>query len=201
MPTARDAFIGLAIGLALFFFGIWLSPGLLRWAFIGLGVLFVLVMSAYLISLAWPNVAPPAQKLVRRARGHTRTFPDLGTLFRDVKLRAWEGAFTSSGRTIEFLIRGDKEPPPALVARAREVLAEWPALERRISEYLEREAVDESDPEIASEIRALRVATLFFDKPDLPDEVMIHFDGPDEIHYWTCQYAGGELKDLGFDSN
>ena len=49
--------------------------------------------------------------------------------------------------------------------------------------------------------RALRAATLFFDWPDRPDEVDIHLDGPDEMHYWTCKYSRGELTDLNFDNN
>jgi hypothetical protein len=42
---------------------------------------------------------------------------------------------------------------------------------------------------------------LFFNWPDRPDDVEIHLDGPDEMHYWTCRYVGGKLTDLRFDNN
>ena len=201
MPTVRDACIGLAIGVGLLYLGTRLSSRLFSWPLIGLGVLFVLVMSAYIIALYWERISPPARTVVARAQGHVRTLPQLGTLIRSLETQAWEGSFTSGGRTIEFLIRGVDEPPPALVRRAREVIAEFPALERRMSEYLEREAAAAEDGETASEIRALRIDTLFFESPDRPDEVDIHLDGPDEMHYWTCKYVAGELNDLWVDNN
>jgi hypothetical protein len=110
---------------------------------------------------------------------------------------AWEGAFASANGTIELLIDGKDEPAPALVARAREVVAEFPALERRVEYYLARAAAE--DAELASEIAALRISELRFNWSERPDEVEIVFEmGPDE-KYWTCTYAGGELKDLTFD--
>jgi hypothetical protein len=201
MPTVRDAAIGLAIGVGLLFLGTRLSSRLLSWPLIGLGVLFVLVMGAYIVASYWERIWPPARKFVKRAQGHVRKDPQLGTLIRDLETQAWEGSFTSEGRTIEFLIRGDDEPPPVLVRGARDVVAEFPTLERRMADFLEREAAAEEDPETASEIRALRIDTLFFESPDRPHDVDIHLDGPDEIHYWTCKYVDGELKDLWVDNN
>lgn len=201
MPTVRDAGIGLAIGVGLLYLGTRLSSQFLSWLVIGLGVLFVLVMGAYIIAAFWPRISPPARKVAARARGRSRTVPGLGELVHSRETEAWEGSFTSQGRTIEILIRGDDEPPPALVKRAREVVAEFPALERRMTEYLEREAGAEEETETAAEIRALRIHTLFFESPDRPDDVDIHLDGPDEIHYWTCKYVDRELKDLWVDNN
>jgi hypothetical protein len=201
MPTVRDASIGLAIGVGLLYLGTRLSSPFLSWLLIGLGVLFVLVMGAYIIAVFWPRISSPARTLAARARGRARTDPQLGTLIHSRDTGAWEGSFTSEGRTIEILIRGNDEAPPALVKRAREVAAEFPALERRMAEYLEREAAAEEEAETASEIRALRIHTLFFESPDRPDDVDIHLDGPDEIHYWTCKYVDGELKDLWVDNN
>ena len=77
------------------------------------------------------------------------------------------------------------------------MVAEFPALRRRVDEYLAREAAE--DAELASEIAALRISALHFNSPERPDEVEIVFEmGPDE-KYWTCIYAGGELNDLTFD--
>jgi hypothetical protein len=201
LPPVRDAFIGLAIGILLLYVGSLFSSRLLRWPIIGVGVSFVLVMTAYIVANAWPTVSSPLRKLVSRARGHVRTFPQIGTLIRNVKAEAWEGSFTSGGRSVEFLIHGQDQPAAALVRRAGELIAAFPALERQLADYLAREATAETDAEIASEIRALRVATLFFDRPDRPDDVEIHLDGPDDMHYWTCKYSRGELTDLNFDNN
>jgi hypothetical protein len=197
LPTARDALIGLAIGVGLLYLGTWFSSWWLRWPTIGLGVLFVLVMVGYIVAEGWERLADPARRMASRVRGHVRTDPELGKLFRDVKAEAWEGAFASANGRIQLLIGGKDEPAPALVVRAREVVAEFPALERRVEEYLAREAAQ--DAELASEIAALRIAMLRFNSAERPDEVEIVFEmGPDE-KYWTCIYAGGELNDLTFD--
>ena len=197
LPTARDALIGLAIGVGLLYLGTWFSSWWLRWPTIGLGVLFVLVMVGYIVAEGWERLADPARRTASRVRGHVRTDPELGKLFRDVKAEAWEGAFASANGRIQLLIGGKDEPAPALVVRAREVVAEFPALERRVEEYLAREAAQ--DAELAPEIAALRIAMLRFNSAERPDEVEIVFEmGPDE-KYWTCIYAGGELNDLTFD--
>ena len=197
LPTVRDASIGLAIGLGLLYLGTWFSSWWLRWPTIGLGVLFVLVMAGYILAEGWQRLSGPARRMASRVRGHVRTDPQLGTLFRDVKAQAWEGAFASAHGSIRLLIDGKDEPAPALVARAREVVAEFPALERRVDAYLAREAAE--DAELASEIAALRISALRFNTPERADEVEIVFVmGPDE-KYWTCSYVGGELKDLTFD--
>lgn len=193
------AFIGLAVGLGLLYLGTRLSSGWLRWPAIALGVLFVLVMAGYLVARGWESISVPANRAASRLRGRVRTDPQLGRLYRDVRAEAWEGAFASTdGRAIELLIDGKAGPAPALVARAREVVAEFPALERRVADYLAREAAAE-DTELGTEIRALRVRMLRFNSSERPDEVEIVLEGPDEEKYWTCIYARGELKGLEFD--
>ena len=197
LPTVRDALIGLLIGVGLLYLGTRFSSWWLRWPIIGLGVLFVLVMSAYIVAAGWQRVSGPGKRVASRVRGHTRTDPHLGPLFRNVNAEAWEGAFASAKGTIRLLIDGKDEPAPALVARAREVVAEFSALERRVDGYLAQAA--EEDAELAPEIAALRISRLHFNRPERPDEVEIVFEiGPGE-KYWTCTYAGGELKDLTFD--
>jgi hypothetical protein len=200
LPTVRDALIGLVIGVGLLFVGAWFSTWWLRWPTIGLGVLFVLVIGGYIIASAWETVSTPLGRVVSQARGHVRTDPQLGRLYRDVKAHAWEGSFPASTGPIELLIDGGKEPNPALVARARQVVAEFPSLERRVATFLAEEAAVETDAELAAATAALRISMFRFNFPDRPDEVEIVFDGPDEDIWWTCLYVGGELKDLTFDS-
>ena len=197
LPTVRDALIGLAIGLALLYLGTRFSAWWLRWPTIGLGVLFVLVMTAYIVAAGWGRVSEPAKRAVSRVRGHVRTDPQLGTLYRHVKNEVWEGAFAAANGTIELAIYGKDEPEPVLVTRAREVVAEFPALERRVADYLAGVAAE--GDEQAAEIAALRISDLHFYWPERPDEVEIVFEMGPEEKYWTCIYARGELKDLDFD--
>jgi hypothetical protein len=198
MPTVRDALIGLAIGVGLLYLGAWFSSWWLRWPTIGLGVLFVLVMTGYIVAASWERISGPPKRLASRVRGHVRTDPQLGTLFRNVEAEAWEGAFRSPhGTTIELLIHGKDQPAPALVTRAREVVAEFSALQRLVDAYLAREAA--KDIEFGSEIAALRITSLRFNRPKRPDEVEIVFEMGADEKYWTCIYADGEVKDLMFD--
>jgi hypothetical protein len=88
MPTVRDACVGLAIGVGLLYLGTRLSSRLFSWPLIGLGVLLVLVMSAYIIALYWERISPPARKVVARAHGHVRTLPQLGTLIRSLEAQS-----------------------------------------------------------------------------------------------------------------
>ena len=102
--------------------------------------MFVGVMSAFVISVIWTKVSPRAHLIMSRARGHVRRDPQLGTLIRNVKAEAWEADFRVRDRTVEILIDGKKEPNPALVARARELVADFDTFERRLNDYLAQTA-------------------------------------------------------------
>jgi hypothetical protein len=107
-PTVRDALIGAAIGLLLIYAGTRISYWILRWLVIGVGLMFVGVMSAFVISVIWTKVSPRAHLIMSRARGHVRRDPQLGTLIRNVKAEAWEADFRVRDRTVEILIDGKK---------------------------------------------------------------------------------------------
>ena len=96
------AFIGAAIGLLLIYSGTFIPYRILSWPVIGVGVLFVVVMTAYVLSVFWKNASPHARR-PRAGRGF------------------------------------------------------W-ALESRLAGYLDAEAKDEDDPELAAKIGALRVS-------------------------------------------
>lgn len=135
-PTVR----GGVIGLLLFYAGTRISYWILRWLVIGVGLMFVGVMSAFVISVIWTKVSPRAHLIMSRARGHVRRDPQLGTLIRNVEAEAWEADFRVRDRTVEILIDGKKEPNPALVARARELVADFDTFERRLNDYLAQTA-------------------------------------------------------------
>ena len=198
-PTVRDALIGAAIGLLLIYGGTRISYWILRWLVIGVGLIFVTVMSAFVISVIWTKVSPRAHLIMSRARGHVRRDPQLGTLIRNVEAEAWEGDFRVRDRTVEILIDGKQEPNPALVARARELVADFDTFERRLNDYLALTAKEwaSEDPELGADVSALRLASI---KLRSRQPVLVDFDGPDVDVYWSCEYADGTFSGLDFDS-
>ena len=139
-PTVRDALIGAAIGLLLIDAGARISYAILGWLVIGVGLLFVGVMSAFVISVIWTRVSPRAHLIMSRARGHVQQNAQLGTLIRDVKAEAWVSDFRVQDRMVEILIDGNEEPNPTLVARIRELVADFDTFERRLNDYLAQTA-------------------------------------------------------------
>ena len=108
-PTVRDALIGAAIGLLLIYAGARISYWIPRWLVIGVGLLFVGVMSAFVISVIWTRLSSGAHMIMSRARGHVLRDPQLGTLIRNVEAAAWEGEFKVRDRMVEILIDGNEE--------------------------------------------------------------------------------------------
>ena len=197
-PTVRDALVGAAIGLLLIYGGAHISYWILRWLVIGAGLLFVGVMSAFVISVIWTKVSPRAHQIISRGRGHVRRDPQLGTLIRNVKAEAWETDFRVRDRTVDILIDGKEEPSPALVARARELVADFDTFERRLNDYLAQTAKEwvSEAPELGADISALRLSSI---KLRSRRGVLVDFDGPDVDVYWSCEYADGMFSGLDFD--
>jgi hypothetical protein len=198
-PTVRDALIGAAIGLLLIYAGARISYAILRWLVIGVGPLFVGVMSAFVISVIWTRVSPRAHLIMSRARGHVRRDPQLGTLIRDVKAEAWVSDFRVQDRMVEILIDGKEEPNPTLVARIRELVADFDTFERRLNDYLAQTAQEWAPeaPELSADIRSLRLSSI---KLRSRKRILVDFEGPDVDVYWSCEYADGEFSGLDFDS-
>jgi hypothetical protein len=198
-PTARDALIGASIGLLLIYGGTYISNWLLRWLVIGVGLIFVGVMSGFVISVIWMKVSSRAHLIMSRTRGHVRRDPQLGRLIRNVEAEAWEGDFRVRDQTVEILIDGKKEPDLALVARARELVADFDTFERRLNEYLTQTAKEWAPevPELAADIRVLRLASI---KLRSGQPVLVDFHGPDVDVYWSCEYADGKFSELDYDS-
>jgi hypothetical protein len=199
-PRVRDAVIGAAIGVLLIYLGTLIPFRILSWPTIGCGIVFVVVMAAFMVAVLWTNISPNVRRLLARARRHVRQDPQLGTLTRNVKGQFWEGSLTTRTGSVDVIIDGHDEPAPVLLARAREIVASFDALEARVSEYLAGEAAAEEDPEWAAEIRALRVSAIQLESIDRPNHAVINFKGPDVDLYWYCDYIDGELSGLQFDS-
>jgi hypothetical protein len=211
-PTIRDALIGLGIGLLLVYLGTRVPYRIASWMLIGLGLLFVVVMSGFVIVVVWERASPGIRRVMARVRGHVRHDARLGKLTRNVKGEYWEGAFTSrrsspdepvpakADRQIELLIDGLDEPDPKLVGRAREFVADFATVQRRVDEFLADELRRETDPELATQIAGLRVSAIRFFSGKRSGRVDIDFRGPDEDLYWSCTYADGKPQDLWYDS-
>ena len=198
-PTVRDALIGAAFGLLLVYVGARISYGILKWLVIGVGLLFVGVMSAFVISVIWTNVSPRAHSIVSRARGHVRRDPQLGTLTRNVKAGAWEADFSVRDRMVAILIEGDETPNPTLVARVRELLADFDTFQHRLNDYLALTAQEwkAEAPDLSADVSSLRPSSITLRSRQ---PILVAFEGPDVDVYWSCEYADGEFSGLDFDS-
>jgi hypothetical protein len=102
-------------------------------------------------------------------------------------------------RTVEILIDGMEEPHPALVARARELVADFETFERRLNDYLAQTAQESAseDAALGADISQLRLSSI---KLRARKRVLVDFDGPDVDVYWSCEYADGKFSGLDFDS-
>jgi hypothetical protein len=201
-PRVRDALIGAAFGILLIYLGTRISLRVVSWPILGCGFLFVIVMAAFIFVTFWNHVSPHVRRLLARARGHVREDAQLGTLTRDVKGQYWQATLPLPDRTVDLIIEGTDEPVAALFAAARELVANFDALQERLRDYLAREAQEEAleDPELAAEIRELRLQAILLRSIDRPNHAVIDFESPDEIRYWYCDYVDGELSGLQFDS-
>ena len=201
-PTAWDALIGGAFGLLLIYAAGYIPYRILSWLVLGLGWLFVLVMFPSALVMIWPRMSGRLWPVVSRIRGDVRTDPLLGRLTRDRRSRSWEATFQRGDRAVAILIAGAGEPHARLVAAARDLVARFDSLEPEVMAFIasEAEAFAAQDPEMAGEVRALRISSLKFWYPERPDHVLIDFAGPDEDLYWSCEYVEGELSGLEYDS-
>lgn len=201
-PELHHALIGAGFGLLLIYLGTLVSSRALRWPIVGVGALFVVVMSLYAVVMLRKKVSRHIRPLVGKARGHVRDDARLGRLTRDATAGCWTAMLPRGDRTLNFVIGGDDEPDPQLLAHARDLLARFDALERLVEGYLAGEAEKEGSehPEMAAEIRALRIESVTFRFPARPGHVVIDFEGPEEMRYWYCDYANGALSGLTFDT-
>ena len=201
-PEARYALIGAGIGLLFIYAGTRIPFRIVRWPLIGLGVLFVAVMSAYTLSLAWKKLSIRVRPLVNKVRGRSREDPQLGTLTRNLQTRCWMASVTIANRCVDLAIAGDDEPDPVLLERARNLVADFETVQRRLQDFLAREAREWAieGADLAEQIGELELSAIVLRSPDRPAHVVMDFRGPDEMRFWYCDYVDGEMSGLRFDT-
>ena len=132
--------------------------------------------------------------------GPRSTFHDaaLGALDWDDDEEAWVVPAHRSNAAFRVLIAGRDCPDERLMPHARELSADPRPLLDQVPAFLDAAARDA--PIAADEIRGLRVESVLLLWPDVPDDGMVYFEGPNtEERLWRCDYADRRLRWLGFD--
>ena len=201
MPSARDALIGLAIGVLIIYGGSHFDSSVLWWLSVGIGVVWVLVMAAYLVEVWVTTYGPKLAPRVKKLRGHTVTDPVLGVMQRDVRARSWIATPIPGDENIEFQVEGDETPDERLLERAREVAVGFVAVRAQVAAFLAEQGRIEAaeDTDFASEIQGLQIRRLLFLTMHHPRTFLIHFELTDEERFWQCEYTDGRPDDLDYD--
>jgi len=201
MPGVREALIGLAIGVLIIYGGSHFDSSFLWWLSVGVGVVWVLVMAAYVVEVWVTTLGPKLAPRVRKLRGHTVTDPVLGVMHRDVRARGWIATPIPGDGKVEFQIEGDEKPEERLLERACEVAAGFAAVRDQVAAFLAEEAklAATEDADLESEIQALQIRRLLFVSASHPRTFLIHFDVTDEERFWQCEYTDGRPDALDYD--
>jgi hypothetical protein len=112
----------------------------------------------------------------------------------------WVARVTAEGRPVDFEIGGRYEPDPALIGRARDILASFDQFAAEVAAFLVGEAARQEWEPFAAEIRALSIRHICLFWPHRREDGMIFFDGPDECRCWRCDLMGQVPVGLGFDT-
>jgi hypothetical protein len=201
MPSARDALIGLAIGVLIVYGGTHFDSSFLWWLSVGIGVVWVLVMAVYFVEILVTTYGPKLSPRVKKLRGHTLTDPVLGLMQRDVRARNWIATPIRGDGNVEFHVDGDEKPDERLLERAREVAGRFVAVKEQVSVFLAEQASSEAteDTDFASEIRALQIRSLVFHGTNHPRTFLVQFELTDDERFWQCEYTDGRPADLDYD--
>ena len=201
MPGVRDALIGLAIGVLIIYGGSHFDSRFLWWLSVGIGVVWVLVMAAYIVDVWVRALGPKLAPRVKKLRGHTVTDPVLGVMQRDVRARCWIATPIHEDGNIEFQIDGDEKPDVRLLERAREVAARFAGVREQVTAFLTEEAklAGTEDTDLVSEMQALQIRRLVFHSTSHPRTFLIHFHVTDEERFWQCEYTDGRPDALDYD--
>ena len=123
--------------------------------------------------------------------------PVLGTLSYDAKSENWGKSVTLGGQELRLSVSGDFEPSPSLLEQAALLQAQLPGLVANLAAFLENEAIQL--PELAGEIRSLKLEDVAVWWPKQPEAVMVWFKGPSQERIWHCSFTNRKLSDLVYD--
>lgn len=130
----------------------------------------------------------------------------LGRLAYDASAASWHGRTDVGGVTLSFTFglgpSKSGSPAPALLAHARDIVAEGSLFHDRITDFLEREARPLPE-DVAHEVRSLGLDDVCLFWPERPDDGMLYFTVPgatEQDRVWRCDYVGRRPCGLGFDS-
>ncbi len=112
----------------------------------------------------------------------------------------WVARVTHQGRPVTIEIGGRYEPDPALVARARALLAGFDGFAAEVGGFLAAEAGQAEWAVFADEFRALVIRDVCLFWPRRPKDGMVFFDGPTEWRCWRCDIIDRRPTCLGYDS-
>ncbi len=155
-----------------------------------------------------PETHPPCRTvcaLIATAPQAVPSFEHTDAAFRSRRttvglVESWTAVVPRGNRNVEFVIDGTDEANPRLLASARTLLADFDTLERRVWDYLAREAQQPlEEPEMRAQVGTLHIRAVKLLSIDRPERAIMDFNGPDEI-YWSCIWERGEFSDLDYDS-
>ena len=129
--------------------------------------------------------------------------PVLGAVVPGSDVDWWTATVVIDGNPIEFDIGGDVEPHPALLARARELAGNFGPFASEVRELLEAKARECADlpPEVAAEVRSLRIQSVSHFWPDRPRDGMVGFHETESgAVLWRCDVKDGHPVNLGGDT-
>jgi hypothetical protein len=109
----------------------------------------------------------------------------------------WHATVHVDGTSVTFVIGGIADPYPAPLQHARDIVGDFSAFQKVISEFLISEAKRLHGA--AHEIEPLKIQEVVLTYPNRAKDGMIYFTGPSKYRLWRCDYIDGRPKDLGFD--
>jgi hypothetical protein len=109
----------------------------------------------------------------------------------------WSKSVVLGGQQFRLSVGGELEPNPTLLEQAALLQARLPSLVADLGAFLDNEAVQA--PDLAGEIRSLKLEDVAVWWPKQPDAVMLWFKGPSQERIWHCSYTNGKFSNLVYD--
>lgn len=112
----------------------------------------------------------------------------------------WTASVSNGDNSFEFTIGGSDRPDAALLAHAYEILNEYEAFKKMVTDCIEAES-HEYPEEVKAELNGLEIDDISLFWPERPDDGMIFFRGPANYsRLWRCDYIARKPSGLGCDT-